>query len=220
MHLFVSAFCVITTLSTAALAQYLPDPNNVPNQYIPSVSAPNNQASSAWPQTAPTTTDVAPSPESTQTLPGTLPQMAPQSGGTVQPFGQPAATPVTPQTVTPAPIPMATDQPAPRLNVTPDSDIYITGGVGLREHQYFESVQKDYNLKITFAGKESEFLAAVNVLITDKSGATMVTAVTKGPLMLVKLKPGTYKIEAEKNGVRKSMTVTTGKGLTSKTIVL
>lgn len=220
MRLFVTAFCTITALSTAASAQYFPDPNKVPSQYVPSVAAPSNQASSAWPQSTPTATDIAPSPETTQTTPGALPDLAPQSAPTAQPFGQPTAAPVVPQSTTPAPIPMATQQPAPQLAITPDNDIYITGGVGMREQQYFDSVQKDYNLKITFAGKDSEFLAAVNVLITDKTGGTVVTAVTKGPLMLVKLKPGTYKVEAEKNGVRKSITVTTGKGLTGKTIVL
>lgn len=77
---------------------------------------------------------------------------------------------------------------------------YLSGGVGLDEVQAVESAAADYSLMLTFAIlKTGEYLAYVNVKIEDKSGKPVLDAVADGPMLLVQLPPGQYKISAVSN---------------------
>lgn len=74
---------------------------------------------------------------------------------------------------------------------------YLSGGVGLDEAQAVESAAADYSLMLTFAiQKSGDYLAYVNVKIADKSGKTVLDTVADGPMLLVQLPPGQYKISA------------------------
>jgi len=48
--------------------------------------------------------------------------------------------------------------------------------------------------------KDNEFLADVHVTIKDKTGTQMLSAVSDGPIMLVKLPAGKYTVAAEAHG--------------------
>jgi hypothetical protein len=50
------------------------------------------------------------------------------------------------------------------------------------------------------AAKDNEFLADVRVTIKDKAGKEMLSAVSDGPIMLVKLPAGKYTVAAEAHG--------------------
>ncbi len=77
---------------------------------------------------------------------------------------------------------------------------YLSGGVGQDETQAVESAAKDYSLMLTFAiQKTGDYLANVNVKIEDKSGKLVLDAVADGPMLLVQLPPGQYKISAVSN---------------------
>lgn len=77
---------------------------------------------------------------------------------------------------------------------------YLSGGVGLDEAQAVESAAADYSLMLTFAiQKSGDYLAYVNVKIADKSGETVLDTVADGPMLLVQLPPGQYKISAVSN---------------------
>lgn len=77
---------------------------------------------------------------------------------------------------------------------------YLSGGIGLDESQAIEAAAKDYSLMLTFATeKTGEYLAHVNVKIEGKSGETVLDVDADGPMLLVRLQPGQYKISATYN---------------------
>lgn len=78
---------------------------------------------------------------------------------------------------------------------------YLSGGVGEDESAAMKAEAKHYPLSLVFsAGKEAAYLAEVPVTIKDHSGKTVLDAVSKGPIMLVKLPPGRYEIAATRQG--------------------
>jgi hypothetical protein len=78
---------------------------------------------------------------------------------------------------------------------------YITGGVGEDEFTAIKQAEKDFALSLLFVQtKRGEFVADVKVNIRDKSGKPVLETVSDGPLLLVKLPPGVYKVNAEYDG--------------------
>ena len=72
----------------------------------------------------------------------------------------------------------------------------VSGGVGDAEMDDITVAQKNYTLKLIFANSAGEYLADVSVVIKDKKGDTIVDTSSVGPVLLVKLKAGTYKVSA------------------------
>ena len=78
---------------------------------------------------------------------------------------------------------------------------YLSGGIGKSEAQAMRAEAKRYPLSMTFSTrKDNEFLASVPVTIRNSSGKTVLDAVSEGPILLVKLPPGKYKVTAEAYG--------------------
>ena len=78
---------------------------------------------------------------------------------------------------------------------------YMSGGVGKPEAAAMEQEARHYPLSMVFsAAKDNEFLANVRVTIKDKAGKKMLSAVSDGPIMLVKLPSGKYTVAAEAHG--------------------
>jgi hypothetical protein len=78
---------------------------------------------------------------------------------------------------------------------------YMSGGVGKPEAAAMWQEARDYPLSMIFsAAKDNEFLADVRVTIKDKAGKEMLSAVSDGPIMLVKLPAGKYTVAAEAHG--------------------
>jgi len=85
-------------------------------------------------------------------------------------------------------------QPQTEGNVT-----YLSGGIGQDEALAMKEAQKQYPLSMIFT-QGGEYLANVPVDIRDKSGKTVLHAVSNGPIMLVKLPAGEYRVSAQMNG--------------------
>ena len=78
---------------------------------------------------------------------------------------------------------------------------YLSGGIGHDESAAMKAEAKSYPLSMIFsAGKDNEFLADVKITVKDKAGKEVLNAVSKGPIMLVKVPAGSYTITAERNG--------------------
>ena len=78
---------------------------------------------------------------------------------------------------------------------------YMTGGVGLDESAAIKAAEKDFNLSLLFAqNKRGEYLADVKVSIMDKAGKTVLKVVSDGPMLLVRLPAGAYKVSANHEG--------------------
>lgn len=90
---------------------------------------------------------------------------------------------------------------------------YITGGVGVDERDYLQSVAKDFNLKLMFAAKEGSYLSNVNVQIRDSHHRTVLDTVAEGPFLYVNLPSGAYTISVDGSGrsFKRSVNLTRGK---------
>lgn len=87
---------------------------------------------------------------------------------------------------------------------------YSCGGIGKDESTAMRAAMKDYPLSLLFAAKDGDYLADISVDIQSAQGGTQFTA--NGPVCLVKLPAGAYKVTATtKDGQSQSKSVQTGK---------
>lgn len=78
---------------------------------------------------------------------------------------------------------------------------YVTGGIGLDEREALLQARPDYNLRLSFAQKQSgEFVADVTVTILDSKGNSVFTASGTGPLFYANLAPGRYQVQVTPTG--------------------
>jgi hypothetical protein len=90
---------------------------------------------------------------------------------------------------------------------------YVSGGVGTEQREALAARRGEFNLYITFARSGSgDLLADVALAITDLKGKPVMSAEHVGPLVYVKLPPGTYWVNATANGQQQSRNVTIGAG--------
>lgn len=81
---------------------------------------------------------------------------------------------------------------------------FLAGGVGEDSRDEILRQGQDYNLKLVFAQKDGAYLADVGVSVDDARGATLLDAKSSGPLLLARLPPGTYRVNASLDGQRQS----------------
>jgi hypothetical protein len=90
----------------------------------------------------------------------------------------------------------------------PQAVSYISGGMGYAEAAALKEEGRSFPLNLIFtAGKESAYLGNVKVTITDSGGRRLVDTVSDGPVMLVRLPTGTYRISAVSRGRAMQQTV-------------
>jgi len=85
---------------------------------------------------------------------------------------------------------------------------FVSGGVGLDESTALRAAQRQWPLSLRFTGPASAYVSNVHVQIVDAQGATVLDTASKGPYMLVRLRPGRYTVKASYSGVDRSQTVT------------
>jgi hypothetical protein len=86
---------------------------------------------------------------------------------------------------------------------------YAVGGWSVETHQELMSQGHDYSVMLVFAWKDSgQYLADVTVGVRDSHDRELVTLVESGPIVLLGLTPGTYRIEVARNGQSQSRTLT------------
>jgi len=94
----------------------------------------------------------------------------------------------------------AQDQATPGVAQAGGQLLHLSGGVGVDEREQMLAQENNFNLKLTFAAKTGSYLANVDLVISDASGAKLLTLASDGPIVLVQLPPGRYKIEASADG--------------------
>jgi hypothetical protein len=90
-----------------------------------------------------------------------------------------------------------------------DDITYVTGGFGQDESCAMKAAAGNYGLMLTFAERDGSYVADVNVQIIDSGGRTVLQTVS-GPLLLVNLPAGKYRIAADYNGATRWRTVSVG----------
>ena len=93
---------------------------------------------------------------------------------------------------------------AEQVSIKPQTQgevIFVTGGVGTDEQQAMKDMKSEYNLSLLFSEKGSgEYISDVKVRIKDTNGNICLEAVSDGPMLFVKLKPGRYTVTVDRNG--------------------
>ena len=87
---------------------------------------------------------------------------------------------------------------------------YVSGGVGLDESKALLSAEREWPLALRFTQRSGEYVADVRVQITDSHGASVLDTTSRGPYMLVKVRPGRYSVHVSHAGVDKTSAVTVG----------
>ena len=96
--------------------------------------------------------------------------------------------------------------PAPLLAKTQPSGIvdgkidqgypYMSGGIGIEERASMRKDASNYDLDLSFADNQGDYLNDVNVVIADEHGNQVVDAITAGPWFYINLPAGKYDIKA------------------------
>jgi hypothetical protein len=86
---------------------------------------------------------------------------------------------------------------------------YISGGRGTEELHALEAAGGKYNLKLTLAAPNGEFIVPDTLKIADQAGKVLVETRPQGPLFLARLPAGAYSVTASSGGkdVTRAVTV-------------
>jgi hypothetical protein len=96
---------------------------------------------------------------------------------------------------------------------------YINGGVGTDEQNAMRALKADYNLRLTFATKQTgAYRSDVQLDIADAKGASLLSVPNTGPMFFARLPAGTYKISASAEGKTFRRTVKLGNGTKEMTL--
>lgn len=78
---------------------------------------------------------------------------------------------------------------------------FINGGVGKEQEAYMHRIAKAWPLRMTFSErKDDEFVAGVNLRVTDHGGAPVFSLHNAGPMTYARLPPGKYRVTARFKG--------------------
>ena len=92
---------------------------------------------------------------------------------------------------------------------------YISGGIGKDEADAMKQAASRYSLAIEMASPVSpraQYVADVKIDIRDQRGATVLSTISDGPILLAKLPPGRYTVNAARNGVSQQRNIVVGSG--------
>ena len=88
---------------------------------------------------------------------------------------------------------------------------WVNGGVGQEEQSAMQAQRADYNLRLTFATRQSgAYRSDVQLDVTDARGTNLLSVANTGPMFFAKLPPGTYHISAAAEGKTFKRTVKVG----------
>lgn len=94
---------------------------------------------------------------------------------------------------------------------------FISGGVGVDECKALQADACNWPLQLMFSEVQGgttvgAWVSDVDLKITDKDGNAVLSTITEGPLVLVKLPPGTYSMTANYLGKLATRTITIQEG--------
>lgn len=194
--------------SQSALAQLYPPPDAIPDPHAqpgqvspPSVSPPSDAPSSTGADTS-GASDTSPSGAggAAGTSSGTMPDTS-GSSDTPAATSPDSSGPTGVQSEAGAELRPAAPL-AERLQPQTQNDVtYLCGGVGQEEASYMKKEARAYDMMLTFATRDGDYLADVNVDIRDAKGKPVLQASCDSPMLLVDLpRSGTYRIHADAAG--------------------
>ena len=90
-----------------------------------------------------------------------------------------------------------------------DEPAFLNGGERKEDAARMHALSKEYSLQIEFTGERDKgFIAGIDVRIDDAQGKTVFHLADAGPIMLVHLAPGGYRVTARVDGRCETQTAT------------
>ena len=89
---------------------------------------------------------------------------------------------------------------------------YMNGGSGTEGVDYMKARGNEFPLQITFSGRGGEYGVAEKLVVLS-AGRELISVPDAGPLMMFKLPPGNYTVEATFKGVTEKRSVSVGTGI-------
>ena len=89
---------------------------------------------------------------------------------------------------------------------------YMNGGSGTEGVDYMKARGNEFPLQITFSGPGGQYGVAEKLTVRS-GGRELISVADAGPLMMFKLPPGNYTMEATFKGVVEKRSVSVGRGI-------
>ena len=97
---------------------------------------------------------------------------------------------------------------------TPEGVSYVSGGVGVDSQEQLDARAGEFNLKLVFTLTEGNYVADVNVVVSDAKGQKIIESLSEGPYFMARLPAGRYSVTATYDGKAQSRKLYVGaKGL-------
>lgn len=93
----------------------------------------------------------------------------------------------------------------------PQAEIpWMSGGIGDEARDEMRKATASYNVHIIFSTQQGSYLANVPFSVSRRSGSDIISGVSEGPLLYIKLPPATYRISAKIDGAWQSKQIQVG----------
>lgn len=84
----------------------------------------------------------------------------------------------------------------------------LSGGVGADELEAVQSEKARFNVRVLFSETGGAYVSDVKVSLLNKKGEEIAATQSEGPILLIRLKPGSYTIKASVSGATKTQKFT------------
>lgn len=84
---------------------------------------------------------------------------------------------------------------------------WLSGGIGDEALQEMRKAAAGYNLQVLFSNRLGSYLASVPFKLSGRAGRTLLSGISEGPLLYLKLGPGSYRFSAEIDGAWQSRNI-------------
>jgi hypothetical protein len=78
---------------------------------------------------------------------------------------------------------------------------WMSGGIGDEARDEMRKAAAAYSVHMVFSDREGSYLAGIPFVVTRPNGKELYAGVSAGPLLYLKLPPGSYQISAQFDGV-------------------
>jgi len=97
------------------------------------------------------------------------------------------------------------------LTSAPQEQIpWISGGVSDEARDEMRKAAPAYNVHLMFSNRQGSYLADIPFTVSKVNGRELYSGVSEGPLLFLKLPPGTYQIAVQLDGVWQNKRIRAG----------
>lgn len=94
------------------------------------------------------------------------------------------------------------DQAKQNVMSAPQSGLaWMSGGIGDEARDEMRKSAGAYNVHLVFSNSQGSYLASVPFRVSHRNGQELYAGVSAGPLLYLKLQPGSYQIAAQLEGI-------------------